>query len=134
MDRYQIAIGVPKSNVLAYVFKPSRSAKKVLSFMRRCVQDEKEFLALDIDMATLNMAMVLLSREVDVPILVNTESEAQSLSMAYSHKRVYHKGNFPALDSYAIFHPEVDRNTIKDIKPLLLIRRIGGRQIRISER
>ena len=123
MDRYQIALGIPKSSVIGYTFKPSKSSKKVLAYMRQCVQDEKEFFAINIDNSTLDMAMVLLSQEVDVPILVNSESSARSMSVAYSHKRVYHKGNFPSMYSYAIFHPDVDRKSVKDIKPFLLIRK-----------
>jgi hypothetical protein len=91
--------------------------------MQQCVQDGKEMFVVGIDNSTLDMAMVLLSQEVDVPILVNSESSARSMSVAYSHKRVYHKGNFPSMYSYAIFHPDVDRKSVKDIKPFLLIRK-----------
>ena len=126
MDRYQIALGLPNSSILGYCFKPTRSSKKALSFMKQCIQDEKEMYIVGMDNSTLDMAMVLLSQEVDVPILVNTEAEARSMSVAYSHKRVYHKGNFPSTYSYAIFHPDVDRKSVKDIKPFLLIRRARG--------
>jgi hypothetical protein len=126
MDRYQIALGTPKSSVTGYIFKPSKSAKKVLAYMRQCIQDEKEFYAVNIDNSTLDMAMVLLSQEVDVPILVKSENAARSMSVAYSHKRVYHKGNFPSMYSYALFHPDVDRKSVGNVKPFLLIRRVNG--------
>ena len=126
MDRYQIARGVSKSAIIGYTFKPSRSAKKVLAYMKKCVQDEKEFFAIGIDNSTMDMSMVLLSQEVDVPILVKSEVIARSMSVAYSHKRVYYVGNFPIMYTYAIVHPDVDRKSMGRIKPLLLIRRING--------
>lgn len=92
--------------------------------MKKCVQDKKEFYATGIPTSALDMALIILSQEMDVPILVNNSKEARSLSVAYSHKKIYHPDNFPSMDNYAIFHPDLNRKSAGDIKPLLLIRRI----------
>lgn len=109
---------------MGYTFKPSKSAKRVMAYMKQCVQDRKEFFATGIPNSTMDMAMVLLSQETEVPILVNNFKEAQSLSMAYSHKKIYYPSNFPTLDTYAIFHPDLNRKAAEGIKPFLLIRRV----------
>ena len=126
MDRYQIAVGLPRSNsnITGYAFKPSRSTKKIVAYMKKCAQDHKEFFATGIPTSALDMALILLSQEMDVPILVNNAKEARSLSVAYSHKKIYHPDNFPFMDNYAIFHPDLNRKSAGSIKPILLIRRI----------
>jgi len=93
MNRYQIASASTKSN--KYSFKPSQSVVVIYEYMKICVSDHAIFNSSNMREALIDAALVKLSRETDIPIIVWSRNKSKLMSIAYSYKYIYDLNSLP---------------------------------------
>jgi len=109
---------------MAYRFKASGSMSRVLSYMKKCMEDGMVLDADEIPESALDAAVVKLSKESDVPIIVTSQVDAHLLSISQSHRRVFMFDDLPKKFPYAIYYINIDdAQSLADPKPLLVVRK-----------
>jgi len=68
---------------------PTKSVPAIKKALRFCNVHNLIFKSENQPQAIMNKALISLSKETGVPILVATDSDAMALSTAYSHKAIY---------------------------------------------
>lgn len=123
MDRYQIAKrGIKALDGGFFRFPPTNTPTQIIRYIDHCTKNNASFMADNIALAVLEMALVKVSRLTSIPILVQTRAQARILSMAYSHKPVY------SIECYDTIHPSSGNKAICynckppiDVKPYIMV-------------
>ena len=125
MNRYQMALG---KNVkpMAYKFKPSINSDKILSYMKKCMNDGVMLESGNIQDALLNSVIIKFSKETKTPIVTGHVKTARLLSIAHNYSHIYPVNNIPEKYLYVICYYDVVTKLPKGVRSLLTIRRAKG--------
>ena len=95
MNRYQIAVDKNRTDQPVFHFPDTHNPKKVLKYLSYCITRRGIFLADNIPLGVLDMAIVDLSRDSQIPIITKEKSEAEILSISMSYYHVYSLTDLP---------------------------------------
>lgn len=79
-----------------YNFRPSNSAIRVGDYMKKCIKDRVIFNGSNIASAILDSAIIRLSKEYKVPVIVGAKDEAQILIIGHDYKYIYSVDSIPS--------------------------------------
>jgi hypothetical protein len=95
MNRYQIAIKNTSGKETIFEFPPTGNHKKVVKYMKYCIDKRGIFSARNISLGVVDTALVDLCSEFKTPIIMKTESEAHILIITQSYGEVYSLEKLP---------------------------------------
>lgn len=95
MNRYQIAIKNTSDKETMYEFPPTGNYKKVVKYMKYCIDRRGIFYAKNIALGVINSAIVELCGNFKTPIIMKTELDAHIFSITQSYGQVYSLESLP---------------------------------------
>ena len=105
MSRYRIALGKNVKPKM-YNFRPTNSAIRVGDYMKKCIEEGVMLNASNITSAILDSAVIRLSKEYKVPIIVESKSDARILIIGHDYKYIYSKDEIPNFAHTVICYSE----------------------------
>lgn len=121
MSRFKIAIQLqnePKERK-AYRFPATNFVAKTVRYINYCVKEKLIYIADNIPQDALDAAVIAVSKSLDTPIVVSTESKAVLYSISHSQK-IYSLESLPR-NRYVICYNCPDHKLPPSIKALVVI-------------
>lgn len=120
MKRYDFLLDKKESIPSFYRFNSTNSVATILKYMRTCLRNKLGLDGTNLNMELLESALMLLSKEKGIPVIVNLATTAKILSITYNCP-VYSKDNIPNNINEVFYHPEINTE-IPEIKCLFKIK------------
>lgn len=121
MDRYQIARKSPES--IVYRCNTTTLPSKITNVMKRCIYDRAIFDINNLNESSVNSALVKLSKEINVPVIIDSLQRSRILSISYGRGVFYHLSNFESIPANLICYWDMDPSTVTPVRPLLILRK-----------
>ena len=121
MDRYKIALNSPDILSSKIFFKSSNNVINIYDNLKTCIEDNLILRAGNLNLSVLDSAVIKISKEYGVPIIVGNENIATILSVSYSYQKVYTPETIPEKFFSGICYFVKASNLPEKLEPFLIV-------------
>ena len=97
MNRYQILLLNDKKPAWYILKKPMKSVKTLADYIDFCAKRHARLIAPETPIIVMDSAIIRISKAWKAPLMVSDQDQVNSLSVAYSYKRIYTPETLPSV-------------------------------------